>query len=331
MRSNQATDGTATPKNTTNATPGAAANPTPRDAVNAPPGTAANATAGTANAASTTANTASGAAAAQASRIGAAPAGSEEIELRALAKRAELEACVALQRATWGATYDDCVPASILKVSQIVGGVSAGAFVGERLVGFVYGLTGVREGRLVHWSHMLAVLPEYRNHGVGRRLKEYQRALLQDLGVERMEWTFDPLVARNAHLNLNRLGARVESYVPEMYGDTGSALHAFGTDRFIVSWPVSEGARSRGLAQLPETWRLAPSAEDPSSAGSGVLRVEIPRDVESMDVSDARAWRGRTREAFVRTLGDGYHVAAFVPGTTSCAYILVRREGEGEA
>lgn len=248
----------------------------------------------------------------------------DEIELRALKTHADLNAAVELQRLTWGADYTDCVPASILKVSQLVGGVSAGAFAADgRLVGFVYGLTGVREGRLVHWSHMLAVLPEYRNHGVGRRLKEFQRDALRPTGVEKIEWTFDPLVARNAHLNLNRLGATVDAYVPDMYGDTGSALHAFGTDRFIVSWPVTEATPAPSLAQLPDSWQRAPSLDGGEPVGP-VVRIEIPRDVESMAAVDARVWRGETRGAFVRALASGYRVVAFVPGSPTCSYILSR-------
>ena len=101
----------------------------------------------------------------------------------------------------------------------------------------MFGITGVQEGQLVHWSHMLAVERAYRDHGLGRRLKECQRELLRELGVDTIYWTFDPLVARNAHLNLNRLGTTVREYVPDMYGDTGSPLHTFGTDRFVVAWP----------------------------------------------------------------------------------------------
>ena len=98
-----------------------------------------------------------------------------DISLRALKTHAELEACVALQRATWGEAYEDCVPASILKVSQIVGGVSGGAFTPTIACGVRVRPDGRPERALAHWSHMLAVLPEYRNPGVGRRLKEYQR------------------------------------------------------------------------------------------------------------------------------------------------------------
>jgi predicted GNAT superfamily acetyltransferase len=260
---------------------------------------------------------------------------STAITLRAVKTQADLAACVLLQRETWGMEYDDCVPASILKVSQMVGGVCGGAFTADgRMVGFVYGLTGVRDGRLIHWSHMLAVAPEYRNHGVGRRLKEYQREVLRSLGVEVIYWTFDPLVARNAHLNLNRLGARVEEYVADMYGETGSELHAFGTDRFVVSWLVRPTAAGRS-AEPPAAWRTAPLATAAEGvarrggqASEPLLRLEIPGDVEEMPVSDALAWRRATRPAFERLLGNGYGVAGFYTDNGSRCYYVLSRKAE---
>ncbi len=113
--------------------------------------------------------------------------------------------------------------------------------------------------------------PEARDHGIGRRLKLYQRSLVAELGVTQILWTFDPLVSRNAHLNLNALGARVTDYVPDMYGaDTGSALHqGIGTDRFVVAWEVSgeagggeagtttPGKRGGGEAGMEERQRAA--------------------------------------------------------------------------
>ncbi|TVP76623.1 MAG: GNAT family N-acetyltransferase, partial [Gemmatimonadales bacterium] len=155
-----------------------------------------------------------------------------DFHIRPLAGRAEMEACVVLQEAVWGAGFRERVPAAILGVARRLGGVVTGAFRGDELVGFVFGLTGIREGRPVHWSDMLAVRAEARGRGLGIALKEAQRDELLSRGVRVMEWTFDPLVARNAHLNLNRLGAAGVEYVVDAYGDSDSPLHrGIGTDR----------------------------------------------------------------------------------------------------
>src|SRR5690606_23168912 len=170
-----------------------------------------------------------------------------DVVVRPPATLEEFRACVELQRETWGADFEECVPAAILKVSGRIGGVTAGALDGAGgLLGFVFGLTGLDGGRLVHWSHMLAVRAEWRDRGRGRRRRLYQREAVARLGAEAIYWTFDPLVARNAHLNLNRLGARVVEYVEDMYGPTGSHLHAgLGTDRLVIAWPV-QGTEAAG-------------------------------------------------------------------------------------
>src|SRR5438876_3551289 len=172
----------------------------------------------------------------------APPPPPDGLHVRHLRTQEDFVACVALQEDTWGAAFSERVPAAILKVSQRLGGITAGAFdAQDRLLGFVFGMTGVENGRLVHWSDMLAVRPELRDHGIGRRLKQFQRETLLAMGVGLVYWTFDPLVARNAHLNFNRLGVRVSEYVIDMYGrDTDSALHrGLGTDRFIVVWEIA--------------------------------------------------------------------------------------------
>src|SRR5262245_31570741 len=173
------------------------------------------------------------------------------IEVRALAGNEELNACVALQLATWGEGFTDVVPASILKVAQHIGGVVVGAFDSSNvLLGFVFGLTGVERGKIVHWSDMLAVRPEARNLGLGRRLKEHQRHMVREVGAEVIYWTYDPLVARNAHLNFNRLGVRVAEYVEDMYGVTDSVLHGgVPTDRLVVAWPTLDEESEQLLAE----------------------------------------------------------------------------------
>ena len=201
---------------------------------------------------------------------------SPTIEIRPLVSQSDLHACVALQRETWGATFEDVVPVSILKVTQRIGGVAAGAFdEAGQLLGFVFGMTGVERGHIVHWSDMLAVRAEARNSGLGQRLKEFQRQAAREAGAETIYWTYDPLIARNAHINLNKLGARVTEYVEDMYGTTDSVLHgSLPTDRFIVAWSTRDdeiGARIAMAHRAAESadCRQAPVARR-GRAGGGV-------------------------------------------------------------
>ncbi|HKI96506.1 MAG TPA: GNAT family N-acetyltransferase, partial [Gemmatimonadales bacterium] len=116
--------------------------------------------------------------------------------IRPLASERDLDQCIALQRRTWGNDFRELVPAALLLIAERMGGIAAGAFDARgRLGGFVFGITGVSDGRLAHWSHMLAVAPAWRDQGVGRRLKRYQRTRLRRLGVDRVYWTYDPLIA----------------------------------------------------------------------------------------------------------------------------------------
>ncbi|HEX7051101.1 MAG TPA: hypothetical protein VF188_12915 [Longimicrobiales bacterium] len=251
-------------------------------------------------------------------------------------------ACVRIQQEVWGRDFADVVPASMLKISRQIGGVSAGAFDGSgRLLGFVFGMTGLENGRLVHWSHMLAVLPEARNREIGRRLKAFQRSYLEALGVERIYWTFDPLVARNAHLNLTRLGASVVEYVADMYGPTGSALHALGTDRLVVSWPVRTEATPDRPAAGPAEWQAdVPVVNPVEPAGAParewllapVVGIEVPPDIDAMiedDLALAQQWRVATRHAFLGYLERGYRVVAFRREAARCFYVLAAAVSEG--
>ncbi|HEV2039984.1 MAG TPA: hypothetical protein VGT81_08050, partial [Casimicrobiaceae bacterium] len=184
------------------------------------------------------------------------------VRIRPLASHEEYDSCVALQREVWGSEYDEAVPASLLQVVPYVGGLVLGAFSGDReLLGFVFGLTGVKNEEIVHWSHALGVREGARNLGIGRLLKDYQRAELARLGIRSMYWTFDPLIAKNAHFNLNRLGARVVEYVPDMYGTTKSPLHhGLATDRFVVvcsTTPPAANPRRSAPDRSPNTPILA--------------------------------------------------------------------------
>jgi len=256
---------------------------------------------------------------------------SAPIEVRQLRTHDEFVRCVELQHDVWGASFSERVSVGMLKVVQRIGGIAAGAFEEDgRLVGFVFGLTGVEQGRLVHWSDMLAVREGLRDHGIGRRLKEFQRETVRKLGVSRIYWTFDPLVSRNAHFNLTRLGAHVVEYVPDMYGgDTNSALHrGVGTDRFIVAWDI-DGAgagtigdeAANGGSPHIDAPVLNPVGADGLPAIPNVdgdlpttVRVAVPEAIEQVQaqsVENAARWRASTRRAFMWALDKGYHVSAF--------------------
>lgn len=264
----------------------------------------------------------------------------EEIAIRSLTSLEDLQACVALQKEVWGRKFGEVVPASLLRVTSEMGGVVAGAMDPDgNLVGFVYGITGIRNGRPSHWSHMLGVRREQRGSGVGYRLKLFQRECLLGKGVPEMRWTFDPLIAGNAHFNLTRLGARVEEYVPDMYGDTGSRIHRFGTDRFLVRWALDEPPGTVRDARAAEVdWERTPVLNRGPGAGEAVagadgswgpaVRVRIPRNVlegNGQEPDFALAWRRSSRAAFQDALARGYTTEGFSreSGAAYCHYLLL--------
>lgn len=242
-----------------------------------------------------------------------------EIDIRPLRSVAECHAAAALQRDVWGGDYTDVVPATLLHVVDYVGGLAAGAFdeSGE-LLGFVFGVSGVRDGDLVHWSHMLGVRVSARNLGLGRRLKEYQRDALRAIGVKRILWTFDPLMAKNAYFNLNRLGAKVVEYVPDMYGTSTSPLHlGMPTDRLIVCLETTmrePEIRSTEPRAAP-VFTAFPRLNDVTASRDGKLPehalIEIPAEVLetlAQSPSSARTWRLAVRDYFQWALARGYVV-----------------------
>ena len=250
----------------------------------------------------------------------------DDVTLRPLASRADYDACVRLQRDIWGVDFADVVSPTLLMVSQRVGGVAAGAFDGAgRLLGFVFGISGVHGGRPAHWSDMLAVRPEARRRGLGRRLKLYQRQRLLADAIEVALWSFDPLVAANANVNINALGALPVEYIPDMYGDTGSTLHrGLATDRLVVRWRMRDARVERLLAGRADPWpseaRTAPSIDPGRSDADGPLpddpwvRIAAPADIDALKATDpdwARRWQETQRSAFGWYLSRGYRVAGF--------------------
>ena len=253
--------------------------------------------------------------------------------LRDLTTLEEFRAVERLESEIWGPI--DLVPVPILAVTVQRGAVLVGAFEGDRLIGFVYSFPALKAGeqKPSHWSHMLGVHPDHRGTGLGRELKLAQRDRVLALGLDLVEWTYDPLQAANAHLNFVRLGAVVEEYEQNVYGESTSPLHGgIATDRFICQWWIRKPhverrirggvlrAVSHEVATAPVVNRVKPSGDSIAPAGVELGRreprvmVDIPLDFTSMLAADpARAleWRLQTREVFTHYLGAGYRAVDF--------------------
>ena len=245
----------------------------------------------------------------------------------------DYDACERLQVEVWRVPPSEAVPAIHLVALHHFGGVCVGAFDGDRMVGFVYGFTAIVQGSVFHHSHMLAVLSGYRGEGLGEKLKWAQRERVRRQGLALINWTFDPLQAPNANLNINRLRAIARKYRVNLYGRSDSWLHGgIPTDRFEAEWPlespsVIDAERSdypdwTGWEDLPRVNSTVPSASGLLMNSNEELRldlaepivlVEIPSritDVMSKDKELALGWRLTTRRIFQVYFERGYVVRA---------------------
>jgi predicted GNAT superfamily acetyltransferase len=256
--------------------------------------------------------------------------------IRPLATIDECRQVAELERIVWGYTdAEDVVPPPVLIVSTKRGGILLGAFDDAGLMkGFVYSIPGIKDGRLVQWSHMLGVVPDARDSGLGATLKLAQRDAALAMGIDLIEWTYDPLQAMNAHLNFAKLGVVVEEYEENIYGESSSPLHrGTPTDRFVAEWRLREPHVERRIAaigkptvrdstvasapvvntsRLEGEW-LAPAAGNLSLGERRVL-VEIPvgfGDMQQRDPARALEWRLATRAIFQAYFARDYRVVDF--------------------
>jgi predicted GNAT superfamily acetyltransferase len=219
-----------------------------------------------------------------------------EIEIRHCTSLDEYEECVRLQSLTWG--KDILVPSAIFVVAQHTGGQVFGAFDGEKIAGFTLALAGVRDSRPFLHSHMTAVLPEYQNSGVGRRLKLFQRQDALKHGIRLVEWTFDPLELKNARFNMTRLGAVVQR---------------LPTDRFLAEWWL-DSERVKDIL-----------ADNPPPTGADIQRVSIPVDIGEIKNKnrDAAAHiQSEIRGQFEKCIASGYAATGFEAGSATAEYIF---------
>jgi predicted GNAT superfamily acetyltransferase len=230
--------------------------------------------------------------------------------------------------ATWGDAQ--LVPREMLRAFAESGNVPWGAFEGSSLVGFVLGWAGVDgDGLHVH-SHMLAVLPRRRHGGVGYALKLAQRALALEQGIALVRWTFDPLVARNAYFNLQKLGAVVDRFERDFYGEMHDELNRGDrSDRGVVGWDLEPDPGRTAPAASPDAIvvldRRGDRPGDVAPAAGDVALVEVPQDlaeVRQRDAAAAQAWRDAVAGAFEACLAAGLVATAF--DRERSAYVFTR-------
>ncbi|HYM51750.1 MAG TPA: hypothetical protein VET65_14415 [Candidatus Limnocylindrales bacterium] len=235
----------------------------------------------------------------------------------------EYAACEAMSRDVWGAAERNVVPRELLKTMQLNGGVVAGAFTADgRLAGFVFGFLGQRDGRLRLCSHQLGVLPEFRDRGLGLALKQLQRERSLELGYDLITWTFDPLEAKNAYLNLQRLGAIARLYDRNHYGDMEDELNrGVPSDRFEAEWwilnphrgPDHRPAEATVLLQVGRNGEPEPGTGQPRADRPALIGVPVDfQAVKRADLALARRWRLESRAAFERALQAGLCAAGFL-------------------
>jgi len=232
------------------------------------------------------------------------------VEIREVSSIDEYDACINLQRAVFGLPDLEISPRRHLIVSRRAGGWTLGAFIDGKLIGFVHHLAAVEDNEIFGYSHMMAVDAEYQNKGVGAQLKWAQRARAIAEGRDLIMWTFEPMRARNAHFNLNRLGVVVREYAVNFYGtdystnpaEKGSGVSGLDSDRLFVSWEL----------RAPRVEALAQGHGHP--LGEPGRMIEIPADFSALLKSDPQVAKRevlRVREEFLQALGDGFVCRAF--------------------
>ncbi len=270
------------------------------------------------------------------------------IAIRDLTTFDEFQQVRQIQQRCWGFTHGEGLYAPLLISAARNGGMVLGAFDGAQMIGFLFSFLGMNpDRRLKLCSQTMGVLPDYRNRGVAAQLKWAQRARMLAVGIDLITWTFDPLEAPNARLNLHTLGATVSTYDRNLFGeDFGELGRGLPSDRFQASWWISSPRVNRlaaGEAAQPE--QLAGPQANPCAGDglarrivhtdlaltSSVVHVEIPADIQALkraDLALAQDWRLQTRLVFEAYLGRGYVVTDLLrlpaPGGWQAIYCLQR-------
>lgn len=237
------------------------------------------------------------------------------ITIRELTQQAELFEAVRLQKEIWGFEEIELLPVRLFVVATKIGGQALGAFDGARMIGFCLAIPGLKPGGASYLhSHMMGVLPEYRNKGVGRMLKLRQRLDAIAREVSLIEWTFDPLEIKNAFFNIERLGVVVRRYVLNQYGTTSSHLHGgLPTDRCVAEWYITSP-------------RVQFTVEGQGVPGHRIeKRISVPANIGELRENDSKAARSiqmEISEQFLRAFEKGLAVTGFERSPEAGTYLL---------
>jgi predicted GNAT superfamily acetyltransferase len=237
------------------------------------------------------------------------------IEVRALTKHDEFNDAVNLQQVIWGFEEIELLPVRLFVTATKVGGQAFGGYDGKRMVAFCLAIPGIKSPDKIYLhSHMLGVLAEYRDKGVGRMLKLAQRVDAINRGIQLIEWTFDPLEIKNAYFNIERLGAVIRRFVFNQYGTTSSHLHAgLPTDRCFAEWYVS----SKRVEAVLGGWTR--------ERAPVVGRIAVPADIYTIkdnDVPRAREIQTRVSNSFQEYFSKGWVVTGFERGPETASYLF---------
>ena len=254
----------------------------------------------------------------------------------------EMNVIEALQREVWSGSETDVVPAHVFIAAIHNGGLLLGAYLNEQLVGFVFGFPGLYSTpdgpRAKHCSHMMGILPAHRDSGIGFALKRAQWQMVRHQGLDHITWTYDPLLSRNAYLNITKLGAVCNTYRRSEYGDMRDGLNAgLPSDRFQVDWWITTRRVERRLSKrvrkplklddflkadlqplytpLSSTGSLPRPPQHFSPLEGRLALAEIPSDFNALKAEDfslAQDWRAFTRDVFESAFSAGYIVTDFI-------------------
>ena len=231
--------------------------------------------------------------------------GTRNYSIRKCESLEEMQAAFALQKEVWNFSDADLIPVRMFVVASKVGGQLMGAFDGNNLIAFALAIPGIRHRDPYLHSQMLAVRQGYRNAGLGRRLKLYQREDALARGIELMEWTFDPLEIKNAYLNIEKLGAIARRYSVNQYGFTSSPLQGgLPSDRLVAEWWM----KSRRVEMV--------LGNGDRPAFETQARIDVPAEIYNWKAVEATRERAlavqeRNREQFTRAFANGLSVLGY--------------------